>query len=190
MALTTFVSVGDDLDWDSAALPFTFADPHDELSTWRVRDPLTINHVAGDAWKYLRLSRTTSRSALEDLSIFPHMQLDIVLEILAYLQPLELVQVSHTNKSFRGLLSSSFTDSLWRNSFLVEETPDPEAWPLPRCPSDISGRWWTSLVSGPQICWECGQSDTGPRLRNYTARMRGLCGEEFRRRYTWVQRNP
>ncbi|KAF7341704.1 F-box domain-containing protein [Mycena sanguinolenta] len=148
---------------DSVVLPFTFADPQPEISRRLVRDVETINHIAGEAWKYLRLARTKSKSAPpQNLSLFPSMHLDIVLEILGYLHPLELVQLSRTNKSFHDLLDSPITDVTWRNSFLVEDHPDCEEERLPQCPSSLSGRRWTKLLFGPQMCWECGQSNAEP----------------------------
>ncbi|KAF7357202.1 F-box domain-containing protein [Mycena sanguinolenta] len=147
----------------SAALPFTFADPVQEISGRLMRDPETINHVAGEAWKDLRISRTRSGSVPpQGLSLFPSMQLDIVLEVLGYLHPLELIQISRTNKNFHGLLNSAITDLTWRKSFLVEDYPDLPEGRLPQCPSAISGRRWTKLLFGPQTCWECGQSGTDP----------------------------
>ncbi|KAJ6453747.1 hypothetical protein C8R45DRAFT_1038781 [Mycena sanguinolenta] len=149
-------------EFDSMVLPFTFADPQAEISGRSVRDPETINHVAGEAWMYLRLARNKSKSASQNLSLLPSMHLDIVLEILEYLHPLELVQLSRTNRSFHDLLDSPITNSTWRNSFLVEDHPDCEDDRLPQCPSSMSGRWWTKLLFGPQICWHCGRSNTEP----------------------------
>ncbi|KAF7351734.1 F-box domain-containing protein [Mycena sanguinolenta] len=156
-----------DPDLDLAALPFTFADPQEEISRPLVRDFSAINHVAGEAWKYLRLARARLRSsAVEDLSMLPGMHIDIVLEILGYLHPLELVQVSRINKSFRDLLEAPMTNMIWRKAFLIDDDPDSESDSpddqLPQCPSYISGRHWTKLLFGPQTCWECGKADTEP----------------------------
>ncbi|KAJ7239476.1 hypothetical protein C8J57DRAFT_1372589 [Mycena rebaudengoi] len=49
------------------------------------------------------------------------MDLDIVLEILLYLHPLELLQISRTSKAFHELLRFPITDLTWRNSFVVED---------------------------------------------------------------------
>ncbi|KAJ6471608.1 hypothetical protein C8R47DRAFT_745357 [Mycena vitilis] len=87
--------------------------------------------------------------------MLPNMQLDIVLEVLGHLHPVELLQVSRTSKSFRELLRSPVTDLTWRNAFLVEE-------PLPKCPPQLSGRRWAKLLFGPRVCDECGQVDTDP----------------------------
>ncbi|KAF7357215.1 F-box domain-containing protein [Mycena sanguinolenta] len=154
----------DVFDSASAALPFTFADPAQEMSGQLVRDPAAINYVACEAWKTLRIShkRRTGSVRTKNLNLFPSTHLDIILEVLRYLHPLELVQVERTDQSFHDLLNAPITESIWRDSFLVETHSDCPEDQLPRCPSSISGHWWTKLLFGPQICWECGQSNTEP----------------------------
>ncbi|KAJ7639971.1 hypothetical protein DFH06DRAFT_1216249 [Mycena polygramma] len=78
------------------------------------------------------------------------MQLDVVLEVLGHLHPIDLIHVSCTSKEFHELLRSPVTDSTWRNSFLVE-------YKLPQCPPQLSGRRWAKLLFGPR---ECGRPDT------------------------------
>jgi hypothetical protein len=87
-------------------------------------------------------------------------------QILGYLHPLELLQVSRANKAFRELLYAPITDLTWRNSFLVENDPDslgtdadnPDSSPyqIPLCPPHMSGRRWARLLFGPQICQVSG----------------------------------
>ncbi|KAJ7245912.1 hypothetical protein B0H12DRAFT_1127134 [Mycena haematopus] len=153
-------------DLDSVALPFTFADPEEEITRRAVRNLERINFVAVESWKCLRISRRRAKSApRQDLSMLPSMQLEIILEIIGYLHPLELVQLSRTNKSFNDFLNSPITDLTWRNSFLVEDHPDSPADQLPLCPSQISGRRWAKLLFGPKICWECSQPNAFPDFR-------------------------
>ncbi|KAJ7776366.1 hypothetical protein B0H16DRAFT_1006475 [Mycena metata] len=143
---------------DSAeALPFIIDDPSGEFFPRVIpaRDLDTVNYVAVEVWKSLCVPRDQSRlqHLSQDLSLFPSMQLDIVLEVLSYLHPLELTRVARTNKTFRQLLHSPVSDALWRNSFLVVDS-------LPHCPPQIPGRRWTKLLFGPRICDECGQPDS------------------------------
>ncbi|KAJ7327838.1 hypothetical protein DFH08DRAFT_1084570 [Mycena albidolilacea] len=170
MTLSTTYAVSPlDVDLEEASLPFTVPDSMDELSPQvSVRDPESINYVSAEAWKSFRIAQAKSKSTLQDLSMFPAMQLDIVLEILGYLHPLELLQLSRTNKAFRELLHAPITELIWRNSFLIENDPDfaaadsvdPVSAPheLPQCPTQMSGLRWAKFLFGPRICQECGQS--------------------------------
>ncbi|KAF8134088.1 hypothetical protein K438DRAFT_1883655 [Mycena galopus ATCC 62051] len=175
MALTPFSAFALDesgFDFDTAVLPFTLGDAAEQFLERAGRDLDTVNLLTFEAWMYLRVARAKTRSTPQNLSLLPSIQLDMVLEILGYLHPLELRQVSRTNKSFRDLLNSPVTDLTWRNSFLVEDHPDcPEDW-LPECPSEISGRRWANLLFGPRVCDECGRSKAEP---DYSLR-RLVCG--------------
>ncbi|KAJ7239805.1 hypothetical protein C8J57DRAFT_1527848 [Mycena rebaudengoi] len=130
MALPTLLDL-DESGWMS--LLFISSDPATELLQRPTRNLDTINCI--------------------------RMDLDIVLEILRYLHPLELLQISRTSKAFHELLRFPITDLTWRNSFMVEDHPktrasDPK---LPPCPSQISGRRWAKLLFSPKICEECCQ---------------------------------
>ncbi|KAF7365920.1 F-box domain-containing protein [Mycena venus] len=164
MALpTTYSQLDPDdsvLNLDEVALPFPVADPAAEVLQRSVRNVDAVNYVRVEAWKSLRIPRLKSKFAPDALSMLPSMQLDIVLEILGYLHPLELLQVSRTNKAFHELLRSPVTDSTWRNSFMVEDHPDSPPDQLPQCPSQLSGRRWAKLLFGAQICEECGQRES------------------------------
>ncbi|KAJ7912184.1 hypothetical protein B0H13DRAFT_2477783 [Mycena leptocephala] len=142
---------------EAMPLPFTLADPSDELIEHSVpgRKLGTINYVTVEIWKSLRIPQTKTKSVPQDLSMLPGMHLDIMLEILGHLHPVMLLQVSRTSKSFRRLLRSPITDLTWRHSFLVDAR-------LPDCPPQISGRRWAKLLFGPQICDECDQPNTEP----------------------------
>ncbi|KAF8197761.1 hypothetical protein K438DRAFT_1967320 [Mycena galopus ATCC 62051] len=159
-------------DCGTAVLPFTFGDAADQCLESAGRDLDAVNYVTVEAWKYLRIARTEAKSARQDLGLLPSMQLDIVLEILGYLHPLELRQVSRTNKGFRDLLNSPVTDLTWRNSFLVEDHPYSLEDRLPECPAEMSGRRWAKLLFGSRICDDCGrsQADADYHLR------RRVCG--------------
>ncbi|KAJ7713548.1 hypothetical protein B0H16DRAFT_542054 [Mycena metata] len=105
------------------------------------------------------------------------MHIDIVLEVLGHLHPLDLMHVARANKAFRDLLLSSITTPLWRTAFAGWSS-----WPsgpttfigqsfLPECPSEICGRRWAKLLFGPRVCDKCGVADTAP---DYTI-WRRLC---------------
>ncbi|KAJ7150732.1 hypothetical protein C8R46DRAFT_1305432 [Mycena filopes] len=150
------------------ALPFVEDDPSADFLQHVIppRRLDTINYEAVETWKKLCVPRLPSRLVhlAQGLSLFPTMQLDVVLEVLSYLHPLELSRVARTNKSFRQLLHSSISDALWRNSFRVDSD-------LPQCPAGVPGRRWSKLLFGPRICDECGQPDSPP---NYVL-LRRVC---------------
>ncbi|KAJ7027090.1 hypothetical protein C8F04DRAFT_1399643 [Mycena alexandri] len=105
------------------APPFIIDDPPVELfpRATLARNLNTVNYVAVEIWKSLCVPRDQSRlrHLSQDLSLLPSMQLDVVLEVLSHLHPLELTRVSRTNKDFRQLLHSPVSEALWRNSFLL-----------------------------------------------------------------------
>ncbi|KAJ7775650.1 hypothetical protein DFH07DRAFT_87474 [Mycena maculata] len=136
-------------------LPFVEDDPSGEFSERqaRVRDRATINCVAVECWKALRVPQTRTKPVPQDLSLFPSMQIDIVLEVLGHLHPVDLIHVARVNKAFRSLLHAPV--AVWRSSFDAHP-------PLPRCPPEIPGRRWAKLLFGPRQCDECGQANTSP----------------------------
>ncbi|KAJ7919838.1 hypothetical protein B0H13DRAFT_1987661 [Mycena leptocephala] len=138
---------------ETVELPFPTADPSPEFGqrSVPVRNLETINYVTVEIWRSLRIPEIKTGRIQQDLSMLPNMQVDIVLEVLGYLHPLELIQVSRTSRAFRELLHS--TDSMWRTSFFTDDQ-------LPRCPPQIPGRRWVKLLFGPKICDTCGQPNT------------------------------
>ncbi|KAJ7499944.1 hypothetical protein FB451DRAFT_1162346 [Mycena latifolia] len=142
------------------ALPFVEDDPSGEFGERRqpMRDLAAINYVAAECWRALRIAKKPENSALKVLTLFPQMHIDIVLEVLGHLHPLELIQVSCVNKAFRGLLLAPITTVLWRSAF--DGHP-----PLPMCPPEISPRRWAKLLFGPRQCEGCGALNTLPDYR-------------------------
>ncbi|KAJ7055848.1 hypothetical protein C8F01DRAFT_447397 [Mycena amicta] len=137
-----------------------FAEDDCEISL--ARDLTTLNDNAQETWTKLR--RTRPKVASYDLSLLPDVQIDILLEILAYLHPLELIQVARTTKSLRAVLLSPVADSTWRTSFRLDEY-------APRPPEGFPARRWAKLLFGPRICDLCHT----PRVdANYTI-WRRLC---------------
>ncbi|KAJ7165712.1 hypothetical protein C8R43DRAFT_946364 [Mycena crocata] len=122
---------------DTNVLPFADADPQEEIEEKQI---------------------ATAKTPPQDLSLFPQMHIDILLEVLGHLHPIDLIHVARVNKTFRDLLRSPVTTSIWRSSFLGSP-------PLPPCPDQIPGRRWAKLLFGPRECDECGQPDTSPDYR-------------------------
>ncbi|KAF7333004.1 hypothetical protein MVEN_02406700 [Mycena venus] len=145
---------------ESAALemlPFVDDDPCGEFGgrQGHMRDLSTINSVAVECWKVLRIPKKTGP---RDLSLFPQMPIDILLEVLGHLHPIDLKHVASVNKAFHGLLHSSHGEAVWRSAFVGRA-------PLPLCPTEISGRRWSKLLFGPRRCDECGARDIAPDYR-------------------------
>ncbi|KAK6987598.1 F-box domain-containing protein [Favolaschia claudopus] len=149
---------------DVIHFPFAEIDFEAEFFRHSTRDLTKINPVAAEAWKILRISRPRVKYAPRGcaLDLLSDMQLDIIIEIITYLHPLELSQLARVNKAFRGLLNSSATDLIWRRSFLVDDDPQNQKFRLPRCPAGISGRQLTRLLYCPLACEVCGASIESP----------------------------
>ncbi|KAJ7473103.1 hypothetical protein B0H11DRAFT_2282623 [Mycena galericulata] len=113
----------------------------------------STNFVAVECLRALRIERTQFSTRALSLDMFPGMHIDIVLEILGHLHPLDLLHLSRTNREFRDLLYAPQLDKIWRAAFHA---------PLPPCPSEILGRRWAHLLFGSHTCEECGEPDTLP----------------------------
>ncbi|KAK6987588.1 F-box domain-containing protein [Favolaschia claudopus] len=142
------------------SLPFVEADPAEEISPRSARNLETVNYATVEAWKSLRIARLKVNYVPSSLSLFPSTQLDIILEVLAYLHPLELSQLSRTNKAFRELLASPIADPIWGHSLLVDDHPENTTLQLPQCPAGIPGQRWTRLLFGRLKCEQCGEPGT------------------------------
>ncbi|KAJ7616565.1 hypothetical protein FB45DRAFT_230356 [Roridomyces roridus] len=137
------------------ALPFQSEDVIPEPSHTRRPFPPwnldVLNYVTLYTWKSLRLPKSHHT---EDLSRFPAMHIDIVLEVLSHLHPLDLLSISSTCRSFRDLLLSPASDTIWRDSFSHDGTDRLRPPPPPKSMS--SARGWAALIYGQNICDECG----------------------------------
>lgn len=123
----------------------------------------------------------------KSLSMLPDMPLDVLFEvlcapsngplpdlrriampqILALLSPADLLRVARTTKSFRRLLLSKKTLSIWKQSRKrLDDTEGSE------CPSDLSEPQWASLIWGGNECQECG---TKPVLKIQFSLRRRVC---------------
>ncbi|KAJ7815993.1 hypothetical protein B0H14DRAFT_3878081 [Mycena olivaceomarginata] len=157
-------------------LPFIQDDPCGEFGgvQGRIRDPTIgksssriassleshaqypVNGVAVECWKVLRTSQTPKNIGPQDLSLFPGMPIDILLEVLGHLHPIDLRHVARVNNAFRALLHSSSPEG-------------PVACRLcwARAPSPVPARdLWPPV--GEAALWppgECGAGDTNPDYR-------------------------
>ncbi|KAJ6535507.1 hypothetical protein B0H19DRAFT_1271258 [Mycena capillaripes] len=137
----------------------------------------STNLIAVECFRQLRENRwrALGRNTLTKLEMFPEMHIDIVLEVLRHLHPLDLLHLSRTTREFRALLHGPALDTIWRESFIQ---------PLPPCHSDIAGRRWAHLLFGAYTCEECGQPNTLPDF----AILRRLCTQCMRRLLNYVHR--
>ncbi|KAK6987595.1 hypothetical protein R3P38DRAFT_2574748, partial [Favolaschia claudopus] len=158
------------------SLPFVEADPAEEISPRSARNLETVNYATVEAWKSLRIERLKVNYLPSSLSLFPGTQLDIILEVLAYLHPLELSQLSRTNKAFRELLASPIADPIWRHSLLVDDHPENTTLQLPQCPAGISGQRWTRVLFGRLKCEQCGKLGTSDYI--LCRRICPLCADQ------------
>ncbi|KAJ7747258.1 hypothetical protein B0H16DRAFT_1555322 [Mycena metata] len=79
---------------------------------------------------------------------FVDLPLDILLEILKLLQPLDLLYLCRTNKALRGFLVDRGNISVWRLCLqLAEDSPPP-------CPSFLCEVEWTRLIY-ESVCHVC-----------------------------------
>ncbi|KLO11647.1 hypothetical protein SCHPADRAFT_876526 [Schizopora paradoxa] len=87
---------------------------------------------------------------LGKLSGFMKMPFDIVMEIGAYLEPLDLLHLGRTNAQLRSLFLSKRAHSIWR---AVHKSLD-----MPNCPEDLNEPSFASLLFEKE-CHVCGASN-------------------------------
>ncbi|KAF7361009.1 hypothetical protein MSAN_01131100 [Mycena sanguinolenta] len=150
---TVFIDRFVDMDPDEPdyiALPFFIP-----LSEQRADRDSTTNRIATECLRQLNVERCRifGGKPPKTLDIFPRMPIDIILEVLNFLHPLDLLHLSRTTRDFRTLLHQPAQDAIWCVSFTA---------PLPMCPSNITGRRWAQLLFGPYFCEECGRGGTLP----------------------------
>ncbi|KAH9832250.1 uncharacterized protein C8Q71DRAFT_778105 [Rhodofomes roseus] len=114
---------------------------------------------------------TTTKKQLRgrrgSLSDMPNMPMDILLEILSHLMPMDLLNLARTSKPFRALLISRSSAGLWKASRrLVEGLPD--------CPNHLSEPAYANLVFSSH-CHNCLKSNTQSILWEFGVRYCSSC---------------
>ncbi|KAH9486139.1 hypothetical protein JR316_0000203 [Psilocybe cubensis] len=89
---------------------------------------------------------------------------ELICEILGYLHPTDLLNLTHIHTSVSALLKDEAFDFVWKSSF--SNYPD-----IPCIPVDIVGLKWADMLFGPLICENCGTSPAIPNITFY----RRLC---------------
>ncbi|KAI0796049.1 hypothetical protein C8Q75DRAFT_358504 [Abortiporus biennis] len=89
--------------------------------------------------------RATTKGILKHM---PDMPLDILIEIFGYMAPQDLLNLSRSLKSFRGVLTSRTSRPFWRNAFknIQEEVPE--------MPPMLNELQWANLLFSDH-CHEC-----------------------------------
>ncbi|KAG9046508.1 hypothetical protein FS837_004258 [Tulasnella sp. UAMH 9824] len=105
--------------------------------------------------------RKTSRAG----DPFTSLPLDTVYEIFGFLTPLELLQLSRTNKALRSFLMCKRSSIAWKSA-RAAVTP-----PVPICPKDLSEPQLAVLLF-TKDCTVCGKSPTQCEYVWYTLRLR------------------
>nr|GAT48061.1 predicted protein [Mycena chlorophos] len=98
------------------------------------------------------------------------LHVDLLFQLLAYLHPVELMQLSRTCKQLRTVIFPSddkAADDIWRRSFQVEVAAN-----LPRHPSMTAwhgaSTWWAQMLFGVPKCQRCGAVQaSGPFVAIY-----------------------
>ncbi|KAJ7192058.1 hypothetical protein B0H12DRAFT_1171893 [Mycena haematopus] len=149
----------EELPDDNQMLPFVDDDPCGQFGgpQAHIRSRAPINDVAVQCWRALRIPQTPQKKGPRDLNLFPQMPVDILLEVLGHLHPIDLRHVARPSPLPRSALALC----LLRHP------------PLPLCPPEISGRRWAKLLFGTRECDECGTTNTAPDYRL----LRRLCTE-------------
>ncbi|GJE90996.1 F-box protein [Phanerochaete sordida] len=80
------------------------------------------------------------------------MPLDVIFEVLSYLEPLDLLHLARTNKEFRAMLMARRNAALWRAAWRNVDG-------LPECPEGVAHPAVANLVFCSR-CYECGTVNT------------------------------
>ncbi|KDR85928.1 hypothetical protein GALMADRAFT_393643 [Galerina marginata CBS 339.88] len=116
------------------------------------------------------LRKPLSRS--KHIAFLRTIPVEIFLEILEYLHPIDLLHLIKTDAMFRELLNDSSANSVWRSAF--GNYPD-----TPKIPSNLTGYKWADLLFNPSTCERCGAS---PAPLNVVFYQR-LCGACLRKEF-------
>ncbi|KDR85939.1 hypothetical protein GALMADRAFT_132557 [Galerina marginata CBS 339.88] len=165
---------------------------HDCQWEKRVRRAKTVNFLAICVLREYReklrsdgvLRRTRWRS--KDIEFFRTIPMEIMLEIMEYLHPIDLLHLTKTDTTFRELLKDRSSTSVWRSAF--GNYPD-----IPEIPSNLTGYKWAVLLFSPSICERCSASPAHVILTFYRRQCDDCLRKEFistnhrgRKQYTYL----
>ncbi|KDR85925.1 hypothetical protein GALMADRAFT_132550 [Galerina marginata CBS 339.88] len=144
----------------------------------RLRRAKTVNILALSVRKEYReklrssgvLRKTLSRS--KDIEFFRTIPVEILLEILEYLHPIDLLQLMKAHPAFRELLKDCSCTSVWRSTFGNYSD-------IPKIPSNLTGYKWADLLFNPSICEKCGASPAPPSITFHRRWCGGCIRKEF-----------
>ncbi|KAJ7663226.1 hypothetical protein DFH06DRAFT_345969 [Mycena polygramma] len=132
---------------EDLALPFAAADSFD-FPSGRALD--SINYATVHILQSLRTqNHPCAKLRHPDSCMFSELPVEIVLEILPRMHPLDLFHLSRVNRWLRAVLLSKEAESIWRDVFRTQDK-------LPRCPPLVLTRHWVGMLFGAHICEVCG----------------------------------
>ncbi|KDR69735.1 hypothetical protein GALMADRAFT_255521 [Galerina marginata CBS 339.88] len=88
--------------------------------------------------------------AKKSLSLLPTMPLDLLFEIMGFLAPKDIINVSRTNKLFRETLRAKGAITIWKAARERSGIPEPPTW--------MSESAWAGLLFGTS-CQNCGANN-------------------------------
>ncbi|KAJ3545716.1 hypothetical protein NMY22_g2323 [Coprinellus aureogranulatus] len=114
------------------------------------------------------------------LKMVVEMPFDLVLEVFSFLEPADLLHLSMTTKSMRGLvMDKTLALPLWKAAFeRVEPKP-------PACPEEVSLPQWANFLYG-RTCFNCSATQGVQHVWNAVVRLCKNCQiKEFDQNIPW-----
>ncbi|KAJ7663238.1 hypothetical protein DFH06DRAFT_1471238 [Mycena polygramma] len=146
---------------EDLALPFVAADSFDFPSGRALN---SVNYATVHILQSLRIQNLPcAKLRSPDSCMFAELPVEIVLEILPRMHPLDLFHLSRVNRWLRAILLSKEVEPIWCDVFRAQGD-------LPRCPPRLLTRHWVGMLFGAHICEVCGapgaaiDSDTWRRV--------------------------
>ncbi|PPQ96557.1 hypothetical protein CVT26_006364 [Gymnopilus dilepis] len=128
--------------------------PFDDLDENEVQE-LMYNFITAFMKENLRKS-SVKIIRKDSTGAVPEFPLEIILQIIEYLHPLDLYHLTQTSKYFRLiLLTRRLSGMAWETALKSERR-------IPPCPPTMSPPSWVSLLFGPATCDRCLQRQAMP----------------------------
>ncbi|KAJ8076321.1 hypothetical protein PM082_000742 [Marasmius tenuissimus] len=125
------------------------------------------NYAYAETVMLLRAEKYSGTEGSSTISLFFQLPLDVQIEILGWLHPIDLLRLP---RIFPELLISS---SIWKSSFQTHVDP------ALQCPKEVSFPRWASLLFDPHKCDECNIRHALPDF----AKVERVCFDCQTRRY-------